>query len=324
MNERIERRRLRRGIGQYSWALLVYYLLLNVIVGVVMEIDLIHEGFQAVIQNDRWEAFQNGILDAAERVAYGNGWGYLIACCGAVLMILAWKGKDFFRSMFQTKQVMTNRTFWTLLCLFFGGQLLFQVIALLEEMIANLLGLSVLGSMELASSGVDTFSMFLYMGLAAPIVEEVIFRGLILRGLEPYGKRFAIFASALLFGAFHGNLVQSPYAFAVGLVLGYTAMEYSILWAMVLHMMNNLFLGDSLVRLTAWMSTEWSDLLFMAINLLCGVGSIVILMRNRRAIGIYRRSDPIKRSSMRGFFTAPATVLVLVLTLVSAVSLLLI
>lgn len=324
MNKRVERRGLRRRIGQYSWALLIYYFLLNFIVSVVIEIDLIRAGFRAVIEGNRWDAFYEGIGESAERVAYGNGWGYLIACAAAVTLIRVWKGKNFFHSIFQTKRDMNRHDFWSLLCLFLGGQLLFQVIALVEELIANLLGLTVLGSIELASGGVDTFSMFLYMGLAAPVVEEVVFRGLILRGLEPYGKRFAVFASALLFGAFHGNLVQSPYAFAVGLVLGYVALEYSVLWAMVLHMMNNLFLGDSLVRLTAWMSAGWSDLLFLGINLLCGIGSVVILIRNRRAITAYRRSDPIPRASLRGFFTAPATILVLILTLVSAVSLLLV
>ena len=67
----------------------------------------------------------------------------------------------------------------------------------------------------------------------------MLFRGLILRTLRPFGKRFAIVMSAVLFGMFHGNLLQAPCAMVIGLLFGYAAMEHSILWAVALHVFIN-------------------------------------------------------------------------------------
>ena len=47
-----------------------------------------------------------------------------------------------------------------------------------------------------------TLAMILYAGFLGPIVEEVIFRGVVLRGFAKYGKVFAIVTSALPFSAF--------------------------------------------------------------------------------------------------------------------------
>lgn len=319
MNERLERRALRRDIGKYTWALLLYYLILNVAVSLVCELDLMHRGFQAVIRGDDWLLFETTMLEAVEAVFTGNGWGYLLACMAAVLLIPAWKGKKFFTGLFAAKRDMTAKTFVSLVCLFLGGQLVFQLVAILEEMIANLFGLSVMESMEMASSGADTFSMFLYMGLGAPIVEEIVFRGLIMEGLKPYGKRFTILSSAILFGLFHGNLVQSPYAFAVGVVLGYTAMEYSIAWAMVLHMLNNLVLGDTLMRLSSFLPEGAGDVLMWCLILIASIAAIVILIRNRRQIKAYRHASPIDRRCLKAFFTAFPNILLTVIMAVSAI-----
>ncbi|MBD5464441.1 MAG: CPBP family intramembrane metalloprotease [Lachnospiraceae bacterium] len=62
---------------------------------------------------------------------------------------------------------------------------------------------------------------FLYMGILAPMAEELIFRGLVL-GYEKRELPFwcANFIQALLFGLYHQNIVQFVYAFCMGLLLG--------------------------------------------------------------------------------------------------------
>ena len=160
------------------------------------------------------------------------------------------------------------------------------------------------------------------MGLGAPIVEEIVFRGVLMRGLAPYGKRFAIVASAILFGFFHGNLVQSPYAFAVGLILGYTAMEYSIGWAMVLHMVNNLILGDSLLRLTSFLPVGYGDIVYWIVYLISGIGAAAILIRNRHQIRAWCKVNPPTKNTMKAFFTAPSNVILMVLMSINAIMML--
>ncbi|MCD7738329.1 MAG: HAD hydrolase-like protein [Lachnospiraceae bacterium] len=61
----------------------------------------------------------------------------------------------------------------------------------------------------------------LLYGFFSSTVEEFLFRGIILVQMERFMKpNTALLLSALLFGVYHGNLVQGIYAFAVGVVLG--------------------------------------------------------------------------------------------------------
>lgn len=83
---------------------------------------------------------------------------------------------------------------------------------------------------SIAESSV-TVSMWLYVGLVAPICEEVLFRGVLMKELKPLGKNFAIVTSAMVFGLFHDDVVQGTFAFLFGLILGFVAMEYSLVWS---------------------------------------------------------------------------------------------
>ena len=312
MDEKIRKRMLRKEIGKYGWFALLYYFFLNYVVITIAELQLLKVGFDAVIRADSWMAFAEGV-EQGSAALMDNGWGYLLAGIAFVCAIPLFKGRSFWLSLFEQKQMMTGKVFFRLLCLFFGGQMVFQLLAIVEELILNQFGLSILESMEMASAGADSFSMFLYMGIAAPVVEELLFRGVLMRGLARQGNRFAIVASSILFGLFHGNLVQSPYAFAVGLVLGYAAMEYSIGWAMVLHMMNNLVLGDSLLRFTSLLPTGVGDFIYGFLFLGCFAGSIVILIRNRTSVRLWLQTNPPARGGLRAFLTTPSLIILILM-----------
>lgn len=59
-------------------------------------------------------------------------------------------------------------------------------------------------------------------GLISPLAEEVVFRGVIYNRLRRYyGKTAGIIASGLLFGVFHGNLVQGVYGACLGTMMAY-------------------------------------------------------------------------------------------------------
>lgn len=317
MDEKQRKRALRIDIGSYGWAMLIYYFLMNACVAVAMMLEMVWRMSRQMSEGDfsgTWAMDVNALA--------GNGWGYLLACVLAVLFIRIWKGREFFSGMWKTDQNMIPGTFWRLLCLFISGQLLFQICAAIQESVLNIFGLSVLEPMALATGHSDTFSMFLYTGLAAPVVEEIIFRGLVMRGLEKYGKRFAVLISAILFGLFHGNIVQSPYAFAVGLVLGYTAMEYNILWAMVLHMANNLVLGDTIVRLTQGLGEIFSALVVQGLILVCTAAAAVSLIRRRKQVLRYHRAEPLDWSCWWAFCTAPGMIVMFILMELNALSML--
>ena len=75
----------------------------------------------------------------------------------------------------------------------------------------------------------------------APVMEEVLFRGLIQGALcERDGATKAILLSALLFGVFHMIPQQAINAFFVGIILGYIYYRTrSLLTVIVLHALNN-------------------------------------------------------------------------------------
>ncbi len=73
------------------------------------------------------------------------------------------------------------------------------------------------------------------------IVEEVIFRGLLLSSLKSFGDIIAVVLSALTFAFFHLNPAQSIYPFLYGIVLGLVAVKTgNVYYSMIMHFINNL------------------------------------------------------------------------------------
>lgn len=73
------------------------------------------------------------------------------------------------------------------------------------------------------------------------LVEEFAFRGIVQGILLPFGEAFSVFASAAVFGMVHGNFEQIPFAFLVGLVVGFIRVKTgSIAVCMAVHAANNL------------------------------------------------------------------------------------
>lgn len=74
------------------------------------------------------------------------------------------------------------------------------------------------------------------------IVEEAVFRGLILGRLLPFGKGFAICASAVFFASVHGSAEQMIYSFVYGVLFGFLAIKTgSVKAGVIIHFLNNLY-----------------------------------------------------------------------------------
>lgn len=91
-------------------------------------------------------------------------------------------------------------------------------------------------------SFIEIFFYTLTVAAVPAISEEILFRGAILSALRKHSDGFAILISSLIFGLFHGNFVQFPFAFIVGLVLSWLVVyTNSMLPAIAVHFANNLF-----------------------------------------------------------------------------------
>lgn len=79
-------------------------------------------------------------------------------------------------------------------------------------------------------------------GFIIPVMEELMFRGLVFRRMNfMVGRKAAMIYSALIFGVYHGNLVQGIYGFVLGFLCAYVYDKYGSLKAPILfHMVANL------------------------------------------------------------------------------------
>lgn len=85
---------------------------------------------------------------------------------------------------------------------------------------------------------------FLGAGVGAAVVEELMIRGVLYGRLREIMKApLAILVSALIFGIFHGNIVQGVYAFLMGCFFAYLMERYKTIWIPILaHMSANSFM----------------------------------------------------------------------------------
>ena len=90
-------------------------------------------------------------------------------------------------------------------------------------------------------TGGPLWSSFLVVAIFAPIFEEWLCRGMVLRGLLTKMKPvWAIVISALFFAVIHGNPWQALNAFLIGLMMGYVYYKTgSLILTMVIHFVNN-------------------------------------------------------------------------------------
>lgn len=92
----------------------------------------------------------------------------------------------------------------------------------------------------------------LMLVVLAPIMEEVLFRGILLESVRSkHSAGRAIVVSALMFGVIHFIPQQVVNAFVIGLILGYIYVRTESLWpVIVIHALNNAM---------AYVIMQWSD-----------------------------------------------------------------
>jgi len=74
------------------------------------------------------------------------------------------------------------------------------------------------------AQGIGVALLVLLVVVGAPIIEELFFRGLLLRSIQArWNDTLALWASAILFGLAHFELLQLPALVLFGLVAGYCA-----------------------------------------------------------------------------------------------------
>lgn len=169
-------------------------------------------------------------------------------------------------------------------------------------------------------------SLIYIIGLAVvpALAEEFAMRGVVLGSLRRFGDGFAIFMSALLFGIMHDNLLQAPFAFIVGLGLGFVTVASGSVWtAVVIHFLNN-FLSLIISGITKDMSTGnatiISSVYFIVLLALGVIGAALYLKKYPAGFRVNKPKlhTPAKRV-VKYFFSAPLMIVTLILYAISII-----
>ena len=135
----------------------------------------------------------------------------------------------------------------------FGGFIKFFLISYFVMVLLNLFtmgfilvvgkvkGADVVNPLEGVISNSSIWATIIFAGILSPIIEEILFRGVMLNKLRTYGDKIAIITTALLFGLFHENFSQFFYAVGLGVVFAYVTLKTgTIKYSIGLHIMINM------------------------------------------------------------------------------------
>ncbi len=130
-----------------------------------------------------------------------------------------------------------------------------------ESLVESLVGFVPGNPLDNYVGGDSLLLKILCMVILAPVIEEYLFRRILIDRMRPYGERLAVVTTALMFGLFHGNLSQMFYAFTLGLVFGYVYLRTGKLrYTIGLHMLINLIGAIVGPALGEWAESSVEDL----------------------------------------------------------------
>lgn len=311
-------RGLRRQGHIQGGVLLGYQMMMTEVVTMVAMVGVFYKIFGTILEGGASLDFFDMMSMVSQAMMDFMGWGYLLAVFIGWLVLRLWKKNAFFKNeIYKKNEPIGPGAFLALLCIVFGLQIPAQLLYIVIEWLANLVGLSLEAVMDSAQVNTNDPTMWLYVCIAGPVTEELIFRGLLMRSLEPYGKKFAILTSGIIFGLFHGSPIQTPYAFLVGLVLGYVAMEYNIIWAMVLHILNNMLLGDLLPRILSFLPLSTADMIIWIMLGVCALVAVVILIVRRKQIASWNAREQLESWQTKAFWRSPLVIILTVSCLIN-------
>lgn len=218
--------------------IMISFLLVNVIIDVITGASI--PGIIAQIKD-------GDLLKASSYVIYGVLFGQLVKL--TILYFYISKRDKTFRTKYDRRYITDEKITAPLTLVGIGlgtigfGQLFTNLI------IKAFAGTEILkSSMDLlqnvfnAKGLVDGIAILIVTVIGAPLVEELLFRGVLFEELrKEISLKVTIFLTALVFGIYHFNILQSSNAFFLGLVLAYVYYKTrSIKASIIVHATNNM------------------------------------------------------------------------------------
>jgi len=148
-------------------------------------------------------------------------------------------------------------------------------------------------------SGWGMFLMcVLVMAILPAIIEELLFRGVILKSLSQHGTVSAVLLSSLFFAMFHLSFTQLVYQFILGLVFALVYLRTkNLLYPILLHFVNNFFIVTyTFIAGSDYMPYAWNTYTIVTGILLCIVGAAAII----GLVSVLKKEDNARRQQTEG------------------------
>lgn len=279
-----EKKEFSNKLSFLSGGLLIYNVIMYAVVFGIMFVYMLIQGIIAGIKQETPD------IDAITMELMETDMGMSIAVIiGCAFMLLFNIKRIKPKQIFEKRKPMNVSKFIMLVCVLMSIQLPITFFDMFFEAVLNQFGLSAEAAIETAQAGSTTISMMLYAGFIGPFAEEFIYRGYTMRSLENTGagKGYALIISSLLFGIMHANPTQSVFAFFAGMVFGYTAMEYGIIWSILLHIANNFLFGDVMVFICNHIPEKMGDIISWGMLIIMFVAGVIVLIVKKKQAKAY-------------------------------------
>lgn len=166
---------------------------------------------------------------------------------------------------------------------------------------------------------------FIAIAITPALVEELAMRGVVMGSLKRYGKGFAIGVSAIIFGMMHGNLSQLPFAFILGLAIGFAVIKTDSIWTgVIIHFINNaisviidaLFSKTESTQVIAFINSLYFSLCILAFF----VGLYLLKGKTKEFLELEEEPNQTKLSvRMKWFFSSPAMIIAIGVTVLECI-----
>lgn len=195
---------------------------------------------------------------------------------------------------------------------------------ILMMLIAVIKGSEVTNPLVNMLEGSNWIWSLIFAGILSPIIEEMMFRGVMLNKLRRYGDKVAIITTAILFGLFHANFSQFFYAVALGIVFAYVALKtgtikYSIILHIVVNIMGGVILPAVIGDGSNIVAVGCVGLALLAIVIV----GLVLLIKNRKNISLLDGEIKLEKgTAFKTIWVNVGMILYVVISLVSMISIL--
>lgn len=255
------------------------------------------------------EKYQQAVLESVDLLSVGYYIGLFII---VIALILFRKGK-LKDDIFKRQRKMTLKLFLQLFVIYMVGQFIWLVLEPIFETLLNFIGLTMIqptspNTIEITEGIPITY--LIYAGLLAPIMEEITYRGAGQNMIAHHGKIFTIIFSGIFFGIIHYHLPQAFAAIYVGMVASFIALEFGLIWAIVVHFVNNFIYATAIDTIRLNVQGSLGDTINWIISAILFVLACLIMYKHRQKIKDYfathRASPELYRSGFRsiGFIIA--------------------